>query len=710
MQDSLPEDWPKLTLCVDSELTFENGPYTGYAPYGITGHEALDNPLDSINTGQRHTIAAPQKDQSLVLNEPSVSRQRSGFEQEYLKTLLDDDIPEDCATVRFVNNLRFPVSDPDLTGGGILIFQNSREKTLDFIEVKDFQVLSPGMGYINRKSKRFASACRPFAPLEKGERLTLSPSVNAQGLYVNGVELNFTTSSDPLLEEDAARISESAVKKMAHQHIETHTYMVSQKDMLLNLYGDPENPKVLPDIGERVLRDGTLIASRRVDHRSVPGIIGRAKMDSVSYTEDRYIRVNPESRVLAIEVDFNPRVINKDLNDANPRFAQLHKFHLSKNSFVKEVMEVYEEYSKKGYSLSARMNQLTTRCATWQVMYGGRSKKPPTLKLGDQQVDVVCIQITTGYTECIGVGAKVACRAGAKNIVGTVVPDDWMMTDEQGFRSEFDIATVSVYNRMNLQQKYETFINRLSELVVSRLRQKGCEPEQYEYLLQYITDVCPDYGKLVDEFVGDRRERQLDYLDDVFENGIYWIFGKFNIDIIPERMEFLAEKYNYVKSKVAFSKLVDGKRVEFVSKSPIAIGAKQFILLGKIPEKALLAVATAHVNQFCVPVRVSSKETKRMNACSPTPINFGRDELGLIGNALPGEETARLIMTLAGCPIATEKYVDTLLTSDDPANIERIDMTTEDMIENSETIGIFRNTWSGSGYDMKNVGVPAPKE
>lgn len=245
---------------------------------------------------------------------------------------------------------------------------------------------------------------------------------------------------------------------------------------------------------------------------------------------------------------------------------------------------------------------------------------------------------------------------------------------------------------------------------MDRLREQGCDIPQYEYVRQYITDVCPDYGKLVDEYVGEDLNRRLDYLENVYEEGIFWIFGKYNIYTTPERMLFLSRKYNYVKSPVTFSKFIDGEWKEFKTKTPIAIGAKQFILLGKIPEKALLAVATAHVNQFTVPVKVSSKETKRMNACSPTPINFGRDEMGLIGNALPGEETARIIMTLAGCPLATEKYVDQLLTAEQPTNIQRIDMSTEDMIENSETIGIFRNTWSGSGYDMKNVGVPAPQE
>ena len=707
MKDTMPKNHPKLTAVVDSDKTFRSGPFKQcYAPYGVTSHEMLSNPLSGYNTGQRHTIAAPQYTQSMTLLDPDITRLRSGSENEFLNTLLDDTIPEDCSSVEFIRNFNFN-TDTDIPDSGVLIIQNSQTKVLDFIEIKGYQVLSPGIGYINRYVKGFRSKCQSFAPLEKGERLTLSPSVSDDNMYRNGVELNYCTSSEVLLEEDAALISEEAVnEKLGHMYMEEHTFILGHNEMLISAYDSSSEGNFLPEIGERVREDGILIAARKHDNSSVPRIISNTKSSEVSYTEDRYIRVNPKSEVINVEVLFEPRSIHSELNSKSPHFKQLHKYHLAKLRWTKSVIAIYDEFSKKGYTLSNRMNQLVTRCVTWDFMYGSKSKKLPSLKLKDKVIDRVVIKIVTGYAEHIGVGAKIACRSGAKNIVGTVVPRKYMKTDEQGITADFEIATTSVFNRMNLQQSYEAMINRLSILQVRTIRtmcDNGNYLDAYDHILHYLYDVCPDYGKLVNDFVGSNTERKMDWVDDVLEQGIYITVGMYNMDISVERFEFVAAKYNYVTSPATYSKKINGEWKEFTTKDPVAIGPKQMWLLGKIPSKALLAVATAHVNQFTVPVKVASKDIKNQYACAPTCINFGPDEVGLIMNALPGEDATRLIMTLAGCPEATAEYVDTLLTSNDPSNIDRLKMSTEEMVAKSETVGTFRNTWSIAGYDVENA-------
>jgi len=707
MKDTMPKKYPKLTAAVESTKIFQSGPFKKcYAPYGVTSHEMLSNPLCRFNTGQRHTIAAPQYNQSMVLLNPDQTRNRSGSENEFLNTLLDEAILENCSSVEFIRNFNFN-TDTDVPDSGVLIVQNSQTKTLDYVEIKGFQVLSPGIGYINRYVAGFRAKCQPFAPLEKGDRMTLSPSISDSGNYQNGVELNWCTSSEPLLEEDAAIISEEAVnEKLGHMFMEEHTFILGHNEMLIPAYDSSTEGHFLPEIGEQVREDGVLIAARKHDANSVPRIISNKDTSDVSYTEDRYIRVNPKSEVINIEVNFEPRSIQSELNSKSPQFKQLHKYHLAKLRWTKSIVAIYDEFAKKGYTLSKRMNQLVTRCVTWDFMYGSKSKKLPILKLKDKVIDRVVIKIVTGYAEHIKVGAKIACRSGAKNIVGTVVKRKYMKTDEQGIVADFEFATTSVFNRMNLQQSYEAMINRLNLLQVRTIRtmcDNGNYMGAYDHVLHYLYDVCPDYGKLVDDFVGASKERKMDWVDDILENGIFITMGMYNMDITVERFEFVADKYKYVTSPVTYSKKIDGEWKEFTTKDPVAIGPKQVWLLGKIPSKALLAVATAHVNQFTVPVKVASKDIKNQYACAPTCINFGPDELGLIMNALPGEDATRLIMTLAGCPEATAEYVDTLLTSNDPSNVERLKMSTEEMVAKSETVGTFRNTWSIAGYDVENA-------
>jgi hypothetical protein len=66
-----------------------------------------------------------------------------------------------------------------------------------------------------------------------------------------------------LTHEDAIIISESAAKKMSYYSVSKCVININTNDILLNLYGDDENYKPFPNIGEKI-KSQTLLARRRI--------------------------------------------------------------------------------------------------------------------------------------------------------------------------------------------------------------------------------------------------------------------------------------------------------------------------------------------------------------------------------------------------------------------------------------------------------------
>ena len=62
--------------------------------------------------------------------------------------------------------------------------------------------------------------------------------------------------------EDAIEISESCAKKFRSPLVKKISFMINENDILLNLYGNKDIYKVIPDIGEEI-KDGILAAVRR---------------------------------------------------------------------------------------------------------------------------------------------------------------------------------------------------------------------------------------------------------------------------------------------------------------------------------------------------------------------------------------------------------------------------------------------------------------
>ena len=131
----------------------------------------------------------------------------------------------------------------------------------DVIERKDVEDLTEkyGFQYDNSGINNY----KVGDTIHKGDTLSKSTSYDEYGNYGFGknVKAMYLVDLDTL--EDAIVVSESLAKSMKSTEVEKVKVPINDNDFLLNLYGDNDNYKAFPDIGE-FTNDKILCVKRRI--------------------------------------------------------------------------------------------------------------------------------------------------------------------------------------------------------------------------------------------------------------------------------------------------------------------------------------------------------------------------------------------------------------------------------------------------------------
>ena len=157
---------------------------------------------------------------------------------------------------------KFPKMKDSLDFQKAYFFVYDKDKEMyDVIERKDVEDLTEkyGFQYDNSGINNY----KVGDTIHKGDTLSKSTSYDEYGNYGFGknVKAMYLVDLDTL--EDAIVVSESLAKSMKSTEVEKVKVPINDNDFLLNLYGDNDNYKAFPDIGE-FTNDKILCVKRRI--------------------------------------------------------------------------------------------------------------------------------------------------------------------------------------------------------------------------------------------------------------------------------------------------------------------------------------------------------------------------------------------------------------------------------------------------------------
>jgi len=279
-----------------------------------------------------------------------------------------------------------------------------------------------------------------------------------------------------------------------------------------------------------------------------------------------------------------------------------------------------------------------------------------------------------------------------------------MPIDEDGFKADIIADSVTVFNRMNFGQQFEQFINRGAELVRRRaidlVKSDNYSPQSIEQafalVYEYLHDINPNWADLVAKQHSSTPAKQK-LLEEIERDCIYIQISPFQENISPELILKLSEKYNIRKTKVTWTYTdSSGEQVTVTSKKPVMIGSEYFYTLYKMPHMRCTSIG--YVNQYHSPVRASAL-AKLQDPHHPTPIRLGEDEKRNLEMVAP-EAPEHIIGVYANSTNAVNNLGRHLLFDKCPSQLEKVDLTTAEIIKDNSIVGVMKHMFSSMGVDV----------
>ena len=183
--------------------------------------------------------------------------------------------------------------------------------------------------------------------IEKGT-VFMNPASVKDDSYNMGLDLNVAFMSHPSVSEDGVMISKSAIKRSKFNIYETRIVTFGEEGYMLNAYGDEDNYKSFPDIGERIRHDGLLLATREHDDDLSPVLLSPKNLSKIDFVSDNcvYVRGN-EGVVVDIDVQLNEYELKHLYDYMNP---QVFKYLNANISYYKELLDEEDRIRKDFYS------------------------------------------------------------------------------------------------------------------------------------------------------------------------------------------------------------------------------------------------------------------------------------------------------------------------------------------------------------------------
>jgi hypothetical protein len=670
------------------------------------------DPWVDVNSAPRKVMFAGHLPQSLVI---------SGSEERYWQTGTEKRFGEYCFSVKAPSDIeinrvidRFPKSrvygSSIQNSQTIVIFTDLKTRQVGCLDLREFSLEHQYFGFQYKKTEAYHKITKG-ACFEEGTEFLVSPSIKQGGGYGYGVNLLFATMSHPAVSEDGILISESALKKMSFDMIETRVASWGQNRYGLNLFGDDNNYKIFKDVGEKIRPDGLLMATREFDERlSVTSMgIYDTQMLDMTYDDKLYTRAG-DGTIVDIMVYHDNRSLPNGMN------AQVEHYKELTDRFYRDILDEYNRLNlafDKKMKVSDEFHRLVLEaCAMTDYDIGDVVQK----LYHKAPIDDWRVEFKIKYTVTPNIGNKATGCAGDKGVVCHVLPDSEMPINDYGVRVECVMSPESPFNRQNFGGLYEQYFNQVTRDFLTDTRERlSFAPEEKPTEKEMLADMQkrPD----VYNDVWNRLTRLYEILSPTMHEN--YTSPKFDSD--EWRATHLSWKMKYpclhilspTNNMTAWRPAVEACEAEFAprvspvtyrgysgnwvrTKKPVEIGHKYFMLLEKISDD-WIAVSTAKTQHLQVLGQVTSSDKYSNPAKTQAVKAISEAELRIILSNCGGPVAADLLDR--NNSLATHReYVYSLLDSDTPTNIERGVDRSQVPLGNNRALKLFKHILDCNGY------------
>jgi DNA-directed RNA polymerase beta subunit len=646
----------------------------------------------------------------LPLLTPDEKVVKSGIEYELGKYINDVRADHDYVIKAIVPRYREAAGGDVPTYTILAEYEENGQIFIDFIDVDTFKTSHTFFGY-RLKPTEAMTGLSFNSVIPKGTILAKTDSYGEEGAYNYGLNVNMAFMSHPSVSEDGFVVSESFVKRAKFNSIVKRVINITKDTLPVNLYGNKEIFKFLPNIGERVREDGLLCALRdRNDWFSVSDL-NDTNISEVDITFDNLIYVNPNSKVLDIKIirgNYNKQEFSSKMTQQLDEYAAM-----LINYYTNVVNKFYQLLNEKktmygttdAVRITPRLHRFISDC---EIKINSVTSNKNKLCYRKLPIDQYRIEITTISTIEPKEGFKLTDIHAAKGVICKILPDEMMPIDKNGNRVEIITDSAATISRMNLGRAYEAYLGALSrdnrQRLISFFTCKHGKDflhkvtkEDLQYFYTYMRGlyalINPDMVEFIDSLDQESLHNLLVEVATKHLQIFYPTDNEYNITDVIDNIE--QTEYKPLNDKVTY---VDelGRTVETVEN--IRVGQLYFMLLEKIGN-SYSAVSSSKVNNFGFPIKGTNYDKfKYPHSLTPTK-TMGETEVR-IEAALANPEMVADMFDINLNPLSHKFLIKHILESPqafDPSfNIDR------SIVEygNTKSLAILQHIFNANGIEL----------
>ncbi len=657
------------------------------------------SPFDgTVSASRKQMFGASHTSQCLVFDRPTPRRIQTGAEIQYGRATFSTKVERDCKVLHvipFYNDKLVGVDAIRHNPETMLIVEYEDNGEIDCISMKEYFSNHQyfGFPYKNTDAVRRLRGGIDGSQYRAGTILQDSPSKRPDGNYCYGINLNVMFASFPEVAEDGVLLSDEVVEWLKIRKYEKRTVPFGSTHFPLNIYGDENNYKPFPEIGDYVRPDGLIMALRSYSDVYSAVEMNATACREVNYPFDKTIYVpSGRGRVIDIRVShdisrtpFSPSICND----------QALKYDRAARLFYAEVYKHYESMrANKGKRLKISHNFKNLVKHAYSVIQEGvnSTEEQRVQKIyRASPMDDFTIEFVVEYESVPKEGYKLTDCWGGKGVVVKVVPKEDMPVDEHGNRVHVIMDGGATVSRQNLGRLYEQFFNACSRDMVKEfcnlfgvaypgthgqklnLAEKAkveaafrnCDPTAeaaWDRFPHYIETISPRQAEFYysECRAGRRGEHMISFLED----GIYLYHPSDNDPELPDVVEALKTEFMPHISSVTY-RGNSGRMV--TTKEKILIGEIYFILLEKTGDD-WTSVSSGKLQNFGILSHINNQD-KHSSPWRQQAIRAWGETETAIGTAYMGYRVMAEVMDRNNNITAHRYGVYSILRADHPTDI-----------------------------------------
>ncbi len=682
------------------------------------------NPFARNDSSNRQYMFGSHISQCIVLNNGNEKPIQTGTEMEFGEHTFKVKMPVNAKVLKVIKRFSQSLTGVSLQYNPetIVIYEDMDNNQISYISLEHFQSHHQHFGFPNKPINENINKIHENAFIEKDTVFMDSPNVSETGEYNYGIKLETCLMTHPCVAEDAVGINRDTLKKLRFKLYDKRVLSFGKSTFPLNLYGDINTYKIMPDIGEYVREDGLLFASRSYNEDMLGmemNIYSTQKLNPI-FDNPIYTRAG-KGRVVDIKILHN----DLDFNIVPENMVHcLMPYIMAQKKYYTEIVEYYKylkreakfKYGDDDISISNELHRLIVEALIYLDGHDINIKSPVNRIYRSEPLDDFRIEVVVEYEITPNIGFKITGGRGDKGVFCKIIEPEHMPRDANGNVADILMDPGSTVNRTNLGRLYEQYINGGARDIRDKfIKELNVDSNYLQYSVEFIMEdiKATKYNlalKHIEELLGFYSivsPKQYSFYqtlapDEILEFYVSILKDQIIIHFPPDNpvdtismTEEIEKNFDLVYGPVTY--VDDGGRL-VTTKRPIRIAPMYFLLLDKIADD-WSAVSSGKLQHFGI-LSSTIRNEKYAYPWRKAAVKTVGETEGRLFTAYCGPKVTAELLDRSNNPSTHKNMIKNILEAPSPTNLPRAVDRNLIPLGNTKTLQLMNHIFFCNGFKM----------